>query len=85
MAEIGHDMDDDPRPDVPPHGSERPQLWDISKLGETITASLNQLLDLIRRAVREEVEAVLSREQRLVSTSVLGGGPVTQSLSATIR
>ena len=67
MAELGHDMDVDSRPPVPPRHSEPPQLWDVSKLGETITASLAQLLDPIRRAVREEVEAALNCEHRLVS------------------
>ena len=85
MAELGHHMDVDSRPPVPPRHSEPPQLWDVSKLGETITASLAQLLDPIRRAVREEVEAALNCEHRLVSKSVLSRGPVTRSFSTTIR
>ena len=85
MAELGHDMDVDSRPSVPPRHSEPPQLWDVSKLGEIITASLAQLLDPIRRAVREEVEAAFNCEHRLVSESVLSRGPVTRSLSITIR
>ena len=78
-------MDGDSCPVVPPHGSETLQLWDMSKLGETIMASLNQLLDHIRQVVREEVEAALSRQQRQVSKSVLGGSPMTASLSTAIR
>ena len=85
MAEFGHDMDVDPRPAVPPRESQRPQLWDISKVGETITASLSQLLDPIRRVVREEVEVALNREQRPVSSIVPSRGPMTRSLSTTSR
>ena len=85
MAELGHDMDVDPRPVVPPRESELPQLWDISKPGETIAASLSQLLDPIRRVVREEVEVALNREQRPVSKIVLGRGPMTRSSSTTSR
>lgn len=85
MAELGHEMDVDSRPPVPPRQSEPPQPWDISKVGETMTASLNQLLGPIRRAVREEVEAALNCEQRPVSKSDLGRGPMTRSSPTTIR
>ena len=85
MAELGHDMDVDPRPVLPPRESEPSQLWDMSKLGETISVSLSQLLDPIRRVVREEVEVALNREQRPVSINVLGRGPMIRSLSTTTR
>ena len=85
MAELGQDMDVDHPPVVPPRKSEPPQLWDMSKLGETIAASWSQLLDPIRRVVREELEVALNREQRPVSKVVLGRGPTTRSLSTATR
>ena len=85
MAELEHDMDVDSGPPVPPRHSEPPQLWDVSKLGEIVTASLAKLLDPIRRAVREEVEAALNCEHGLVSKSVLSRGPVIRSVLITIR
>ena len=82
MAELGHGMDVDSPPVVPPHAFESLRSWDISKLRETITASL---LDPIRRAVREEVKSAFTYEQRMVSQSVLGRSSITRSLSIAIR
>lgn len=70
MAELGQAMEIDSRPVVPPHNFESLRPWDISKLRETVTASLTQLLGPIREAVREEVKIALNYEQRTVSESV---------------
>ena len=85
MAERGQAMDIDSRPVPPPHKFEPPRPWEISKLREIITASLNQFLDPIRQAVGEEVRSVLHDEQRTVSETVFGRGSRTRSLSITIR
>ena len=77
MAELGQPMDIDSRPAVPPR--------DISKRRETNTPNLNQWLDPIRQAVRDEVRSALSDEQRTVSESVFGRGSMTRPLSTTIR
>ena len=77
MAELGQDMEVDTRPVIPPR-PESQMPWDISDLQETITAVSSQMLEPIRRVVREEVSNGLTYEQRMVSESVFDRGSMTQ-------